>query len=1004
MEERSRFQKALDIFRPSRRQEEKIQSNFNQIYGNDVSIFGYNTSSGFVESNKLKEIGDGSGNSAVVACLNVLSTSFAEPPLQIVKNDQIYGDREVQQNHPLATLYHRPNPFMSSSLLSHYIIMSLNTLGDAFLYKNRNKQGQVVELVPLMPHMVEVRGNEETLITHYEYYAYGKGEFVKIPFEDMVHIRQGISPNDHRRGHAPLKTVLREILGDEAAGQFTFSLLDNMAVPGVVLTPRSDGYGGPTREEAESISQMYKEKFGGSNRGAPMVLSGAMNVEVVSFSPEQMRLAALRRIPEERVSAVLGVPAILAGLGAGLDAATFNNTKELKEFFTEQKLIPLWRTVAAELTHQLLIPDFGDKNLKCDYDINSVRALQPDVDNLHKRVNMGVAGGWITIGEARKVVGLDVDKTHDVYLRPLNMIQVDTDGNAILNDMPEANRRQAQAEQGANPALAAASSSEEVEKKDLLTLEEYPQVNLRAPKIQQNEEPRNEEKYIAKMPNGAFCVISHDTGKVIKCFETEKEAEAFLGKKDAAPVMADTYTTREEAIARAKELGCDGYHVVDRGPAGKFYMPCDSEEDYGKLVKSAHPDRNTSSNMWMYDTIEAAERRAKEIGCEGYHEHEVRGTTYYMPCSSHESLERTKKSYIDGIVEELKVSYEEAEVLMESQFSIEPENVKEKPKKDRTNFPSPGDDRAVSISNSKYKQFPYGYAKDLKENWPEIWRRGGNGGNPPTSFTGNDAFRNWTKYQSGDRSESVLNWVRRRERYMGRHQGNTRLAGTVANIKWGGVSNIGVSGMKKVINDQKKVVRARRKAAEEMADEIYAEKLSETKAVSSRVRKALVQKVKDHNAKNPKYRANLRTLTSVFNRGVGAYRTNPGSVRGNVTGADQWGLARVNGFLHALRTGRFKRKPYDQDLLPSNHPLSSKKSGEIEEKASSVSVGQSVSWSINKDPDPPSTVHGIVTSVNSEKKEATMQVYAIMEDGSHKKTDRKVTMPISKLKVIKPIK
>ena len=67
-------------------------------------------------------------------------------------------------------------------------------------------------------------------------------------------------------------------------------------------------------------------------------------------------------------------------------------------------------------------------------------------------------------------------------------------------------------------------------------------------------------------------------------------------------------------------------------------------------------------------------------------------------------------------------------------------------------------------------------------------------------------------------------------------------------------------------------------------------------------------------------------------------------------------------------------------------------------------MGQSVSWSINKDPDPPSTVHGIVTSVNSEKKEATMQVYAIMEDGSHKKTDRKVTMPISKLKVIKPIK
>ena len=138
----------------------------------------------------------------------------------------------------------------------------------------------------------------------------------------------------------------------------------------------------------------------------------------------------------------------------------------------------------------------------------------------------------------------------------------------------------------------------------------------------------------------------------------------------------------------------------------------------------------------------------------------------------------------------------------------------------------------------------------------------------------------------------------------------------------------------------------------------------------------------------------------MFRRGVGAYRTSPGSVRGNVTGPEQWGVARVNGFLHALRTGRFKRKPYDQDLLPSSHPLSSKKDGE---KAASVRVGQSVSWSINKDPDPPSTVHGVVTSVNGKEKTATMIVWAILENGKHKKTDRRVTQPISKLTVIKDI-
>ena len=864
-------------------------ANYNQSLSSsrDTSIYGYNSTAGFWETDSLKEIGDGTGNSAVVACLNVLATSFAEPALQIVKRDQVFGDREVDYKHPLAELYRRPNEFMSSSLLSHYIVISLNAHGDAFIFKNRNSNGKVVQLVPLMPNLVSVRGNTEKLITHYEYYAHSKnelaGEPVRIESKDIIHLRQGIDPNDHRRGHAPLKSILRELIGDEAAGQYASAILTNLAVPGVVLSSRNDAMGGPTREEAEAIAQSYKQKFGGANRGAPMVLSGAMSVEVVSFSPDQMKLQELRRLPEERVSAVLGVPAILAGLGAGLDAATYNNTAELREFFTEQKLVPMWKTVANELTHQLLIPDFGDSDMMCDYDIQNVRALQTDMDELYKRVNMGVSGGWITIGEARKVVGLDSDEKHNVYLRPMNMVQIPVNEEAVQTP------------------------------------------------VQEEDDDDDDEKSEAS-------------------YEAKLLRELYDQKMDSVDAVPET--TRQAV--------------------------------------SPKPSRN----MFMFTTREAAEERARQLGCEGSHTHEVEDMTYYMPCSSHESFERTKKSYIDGIVEELKVSLEEAEVLFEQEFEIG--EITEEKKDKKTNFPSPGDNMQVSISNSKYKQFPYGYAKDLKENWPEIWRRAGNGGNPPTSFTGNDAFRNWTKYKSGDRSESVLNWVRRRERYMGRHQNNNRLNGTIANIKWGGVSNIGVSSMKKIINDQKKVVRQRRKEAAELANTMADEIAS--KAVSDGIRKTLTNKVTEHNSKNPKHRTNLRTLIAVFNRGVGAYRTNPSSVRGNVTSADQWGVARVNGFLHALRTGRFKRKPYDQDLLPSSHPLSSKKSGE---KAASVRVGQSVSWSINKDPDPPSTVHGVVTNVA--KDEATMQVWAIMEDGSHKKTDRKVTMTISKLTVIKDI-
>ena len=65
-------------------------------------------------------------------------------------------------------------------------------------------------------------------------------------------------------------------------------------------------------------------------------------------------------------------------------------------------------------------------------------------------------------------------------------------------------------------------------------------------------------------------------------------------------------------------------------------------------------------------------------------------------------------------------------------------------------------------------------------------------------------------------------------------------------------------------------------------------------------------------------------LEAVFRRGVGAYRTNPSSVRPSVNSPDQWAYARVNSFLRALSSGKFRGGKHDTDLFPQGHPLSSK--------------------------------------------------------------------------------
>ena len=58
------------------------------------------------------------------------------------------------------------------------------------------------------------------------------------------------------------------------------------------------------------------------------------------------------------------------------------------------------------------------------------------------------------------------------------------------------------------------------------------------------------------------------------------------------------------------------------------------EEETG--VKMA---REISGHV-AYDTIEEAESMAEQMGCEGHHEHEIDGVTYYMPCENHEELKK----------------------------------------------------------------------------------------------------------------------------------------------------------------------------------------------------------------------------------------------------------------------------------------------------------------------------------------------------------------------------
>ena len=246
-----------------------------------------------------------------------------------------------------------------------------------------------------------------------------------------------------------------------------------------------------------------------------------------------------------------------------------------------------------------------------------------------------------------------------------------------------------------------------------------------------------------------------------------------------------------------------------------------------------------------------------------------------------------------------------------------------------TNFPAKGDDKKVSLRNSNFERFDIGFAKNIKEFNPEIWELGGN-------IRGNEAFEYYAKYKDGSRTDGVMGWVREREAWSARHfqdgkqfvdgdvePNKSNVGGVIAQMKWGSVGVLGEQRMKDVVLELIKKLEGKKRK------DININKINDLRPrdeLSEPVEKALKAKVADHNediGDDAVRRASLSMLREVMARGIGAYKTNPSSVRPGVQSPEQWGYARVNSFLFALKNDRFQGGEHDTDLFPGGHKLQS---------------------------------------------------------------------------------
>ena len=362
------------------------------------------------------ETGDLTQNRLIMAAVNFLGRNLPEAKIEVAGR-KADGTSKVVFDHPLTKLFARPNKFYAGDLLWKSLGLSWTISGNVYFYKVRNKLNEVIELWYLPHFAVEPRWSGNSFIDYYAYSVDGQ-EFHLKP-ADVIHLRNGIDPHNTRMGLSDVASALREIYTDNEAANFSALLMKNCGVGPFALVPKAD-ITGLKADEVQRLQNSFQRKISGDERGKPAVSTRAFDLVKTGFSPDELDLSKLRRLPEETIASLTGLPAVVLQFGAGLEHSTYSNYSEARTAAYEDVLIPMWRYISSELTHQLL-PDFGaaDK-LQVNFNTSDVKALQDDENKLYNRLAAAYRGGIMKRSEARSKIGLITDASDEIYINEVN--------------------------------------------------------------------------------------------------------------------------------------------------------------------------------------------------------------------------------------------------------------------------------------------------------------------------------------------------------------------------------------------------------------------------------------------------------------------------------------------------------------------------------------------------------------------------------------------------------
>jgi hypothetical protein len=200
------------------------------------------------------------------------------------------------------------------------------------------------------------------------------------------------------------------------------------------------------------------------------------------------------------------------------------------------------------------------------------------------------------------------------------------------------------------------------------------------------------------------------------------------------------------------------------------------------------------------------------------------------------------------------------------------------------------------------------YAKKIKKNYPEVWDLGGN-------IFGNEAFENLKRVSERGYWLDSEEWMYIKWRsYVARHIHDFRIEGVIAMLKWVDKVEKGWPYMKNLIEAE---IEKRTDKKSKGGPVTYKNKYN---------KKYDYEKNESHDLKeiSEDTGVSIKGLQQIYNKGIGAYKTNPKSVRPNVKSKEQWATARVYSAVMGGKAARVDAKELKMEkgglIAPNGNP------------------------------------------------------------------------------------